>query len=224
LKQNIILSLVILFVASELVAAEATNQRAMGLVELPSVFGNYDPNGPPGLVRPTHVEAVPIYSHHSNNSPIVGLISNLDSVETKEFDYEAPAAVVYDNVDGWVLIRITDSLKTEFGWVSPHGHGPFHSLVDLFNSRLCYLEEYWDGMLYESSSTQRNVKRIPVDGKKRDINILRSKEHQGVLWLEVELLGPGRCEGENPEVLTKGWIPAHNKDGKLNVWFYSRGC
>ncbi len=224
MKRNIILSLILLLVASELVVAEAVNLRVVGLVELPSVFGKFDPNGPPGLVRPANVQAVPIYSHPSRNSSVVGKISGLESVETKEFDYEAPAAVVYEIVDGWVLIHITDPLKNEFGWVSPHERGPFHPLVDLLNSGLCYLEEDWDGVFYESTNTLKGIIRIRVDGERRDINIVRSKEHQGALWLEVELLGPGRCKGENPEVLVKVWIPAHKKDGKPNIWFYSRGC
>jgi len=159
LKRNIILSLVLLFVASELVVAEVVNRRVVGLVELPSIFGKYDPNGSPGLVRPANVQAVPIYSHPFHNSPVVGKILELVSVETKEFDYEAPAAVVYGIVDGWVLIHITDSLKNKFGWVSPHERGPFHPLVDLLNSGLCYLEEDWDGVLYESTNTLKDIKR-----------------------------------------------------------------
>ncbi len=224
LKRNIILGLILLFTASELVIAETVNRRVVGLVELPSVFGKCDPNGPPGLVRPAHVQVVPIYSHPSSNSPVVGQISDLESVETKEFDYEAPAAVVYEIVDGWVLIHITGSSKNEFGWVSSHASGHFHPLVDLLNSGLCYLEEDWDGVLYVSANTSKGTKRIQVTGKRRDINVVRSEEHQGALWLEVELLGPGRCKGEDPEVLDKGWVPAHKKYGKPNVWFYSRGC
>ena len=224
MKRNIILGLILLFTASELVIAEAVYRRVVGLVELPSVFGKYDPNGPPGLVRPAHIHAVPMYTHPSNNSSVVGQISGLESVETKEFDYEAPAAVVYEIVDGWVLIHITDSSKNEFGWVSPHARGPIHPLMDLLNSGLCYLEEDWDGMLYENVNTLKGTKRMQAAGKRRDINIVRSKEHQGALWLEVELLGPGHCKKENPEVIAKGWVPAHKKSGKPNVWFYSRGC
>jgi len=220
LKRNIILSLVFLFVASELVVVEAANRRVVGLVELPRVFGKFDPNGPPGLVQPANIQAVPIYSHPSSNSPVVEKISGLESVETKEFDYEAPAAVVYEIVDDWVLIHITHSLKNEFGWVSPLERSPFHPLEDLLDSGLCYLEEDWDGVLYESTNTLKRIQRIRVYGKRRDINIVRSEEHQGSIWLEVELLGPGRCKGENPEVLVKGWVPAHKKDGKPNVWFY----
>jgi hypothetical protein len=210
--------------APELVIGGAVNRGVVGLIELPSVFGKSDPNGPPGLIRPTHVQAVPIYSHPSRNSPVVGQISDLESVETKEFDYEAPAAVVYEIVDGWVLIRITDFSKNEFGWVSPHARGHFHPLVDLLNSGLCYLKKDWDGVFHESANTSKGTKRIQVNGKRQDINVVRSKEHQGALWLEVELLGPGRCKGEELEVLDKGWVPAHNKYGKPNVWFYSRGC
>lgn len=224
MKRSIIFGLILLFTASELVIAEAVNRRVVGLVELPSVFGKRNPNGPPGLVRPTHVQAVPIYSHSSNNSPVVGQISDLESVETAEFDYEAPSAVVYEIVDGWVLIHITDSPKNKFGWVAPHAHGPFHPLVDLLISGMCYLEEDWDGLLYESVNALKGTKRIQVTGKRRDINVLRSQEHQGTLWLEVELLSPGHCEKEYPKVLAKGWVPAYKKDGKLNVWFYSRGC
>ena len=224
MKRNIILGLVLLFAVSELMIAEAVNQRVVGLVELPSVFGKLDPNGPPGLVQPADVQAVPIHSHPTSKSPVVAQISGLEPVETEEFDYEAPAAVVYEIANGWVLVHITDSSRNEFGWVSPHVRGPFHPLVDLLKSGLCYLEEDWDGLLYESAMTLNDPKQIQVAGKRRDIYVVRSEEHQGALWLEVELLGPGHCEREDPEVLAKGWVPAHKKDGKPNVWFYSRGC
>ncbi len=212
------------FTASELVIAEAVHRRVVGLVQLPSVFGKYEPNGPPGLVRPAHIQAVPIYSQPSINSTVVGQISGLESVETKEFAYEAPAAVAYQIEDNWVLIRITDSSKSEFGWISPHSHGPFHPFLDLLYLGLCYLEEDWDGVLYKSANASKGTTRIQVTGTRRDIKVVRSKEHQGILWLEVELLVPGRCNGENPEVFANGWVPAHKKDGKPNVWFYSRGC
>jgi hypothetical protein len=223
LKRKIIFSLALLFATSELVITETVNQKVMGLVELPSVFGKRDPNGPPGFVRPAHVQAVPIYSHPSIDSPVIGQISGLESAETKEFDYEAPAVVVYKIVDGWVLIHITVSSKNEFGWVSPHTQGPYHPLVELLNSSLCYLEEDWDGVLYESANALKVTKRIRVAGKRRHINVVQSEEYQGALWIEVELLSPGHCERES-KVLDRGWVPAYKKDGKLNVWFYSRGC
>ena len=122
---------------------------------------------------------------------------------------------------GWLTLALAARRKFE---TKHHVRGPFHPLVDLLKSGLCYLEEDWDGLLYESAMTLNDPKQIQVAGKRRDINVVRSEEHQGALWLEVELLGPGHCEREDPEVVAKGWVPAHKKDGKPHVWFYSRGC
>ena len=224
LKRNIILSLVYLFLTTGPVDAEDVKRRVVGLVEIPGVFGRLDPNGPPGLILPANVKAVPIYSDPSSKSPVIGEIEGLESVETKEFDYEAHAAVVYKIINGWGLVHVTDKENMKFGWISLHEQGPFHPLVKLFNTGLCYLKKDWDGVLYKSINTLKSIKRFQVDGKRWDISIVRSEYHQGVLWFEIKLLGPGRCKGGNNKALDEGWIPAYKNNGELNIWFYSRGC
>jgi hypothetical protein len=102
---------------SDLVIFETAQRKVLGLVELPTVFGKIDPNGSPGLIRPSPLKAVAVYLHPSSNSPIIGQVSGWASIETKEFDYEAHAAVVYEIADGWVLIHLTESPKNEFGWL-----------------------------------------------------------------------------------------------------------
>ncbi len=224
MKQKTIVSLVLAFITFELVLAEADTRRMVGLVELPSVFGKAEPDGPPGLVPPAQVQPVPLHSHPSIKSPVVAQILGPEAIETEEFDYEAPAAIVYETAGGWVLVRMVESSKYTFGWISPEARGLFHPVADLLRSGLCYLTNDWEGVLYADTDTLKVTTRIKTNQQTRDINILQTKNLRDQLWLEVELLGPGRCEGNDPKVVARGWVPVHKRDGKRNVWFFSRGC
>jgi len=224
LKLRVIVGLVLAFTAFASALAEPNIRRVVGLVELPSIFGTVDPDGPPGMIPPAQIQPVPLHSHPISTSPIVAMISSPDAVETKEFDYEARAAVVYEMADDWVLVRMmVDSLSCKPGWIHPNSRGPFHPVEDLLKSGLCYLTTDWNGFLYADASNSKIVNKTEPNGQTRDINILEMREFQDQLWVVVELLGPGRCEGIEPEIVAKGWVPVHKRDGKLNVWFFSRG-
>jgi len=196
----------------------------LGLVELPGILGTVDPDGPPGMIPPAQIQPVPLHSHPTGTSPVVAMISNPDAVETKEFDYEARAAVVYEMVDDWVLVRMmVDSSSNILGWIHPNSRGPYHPVEDLFKSGLCYLTTDWDGFLYADVGNSKVVSKTTRNEQTSDINILEIRKLRDQLWVEVELLGPGRYEGIKPEIVAKGWVPVHKRDGKLNVWFFSRG-
>jgi len=224
LKLRVIVGLVLAFTAFASALAEPNIRRVVGLVELPSILGTVDPDGPPGMIPPAQIQPVPLHSHPISTSPVVAIISSPDAVETKEFDYEARAAVVYEMADDWVLVRMmVDSLSCKPGWIHPNSRGPFHPVEDLLKSGLCYLTTDWNGFLYADASNSKIVSKTEPNGQTRDINILEMRKLQDQLWVAVELLGPGRCEGIEPEIVAKGWVPVHKSDGKLNVWFFSRG-
>ena len=225
MKLRVIVGLVLAFTAFASALAEPNIQRVVGLVELPSILGTADPDGPPGMIPPAQIQPVPLHSHPTGKSPVVAMISSPDAVETKEFDYEARAAVVYEMADDWVLVRMmVDSSSYELGWIHPNWRGPFHPVEDLFKSGLCYLTTDWDGFLYVDAGNSKVVSKTKPNGQTRDIDILEMRKLRDRLWVVVELLGPGRCEGIEPEIVAKGWLPVHKRDGKLNVWFFSRGC
>jgi len=108
------------------------------------------------LMVPQSNQPVPLHSHPTSKSPIVAMISRPYAVETKEFDYEARAAVVYEMADDWVLVRmIMDSSSYKLGWIHPSSRGPFHPVEDLFKSGLCYLTTDWDGLLYSDAGNSK---------------------------------------------------------------------
>ena len=225
MKRRVIIGLVLALTAFTSILAEPSIWRVVGLVELPSIFGTADPDGPPGLVSPAQIQPVPLHSHPTGKSPVVAMISSPDAVETEEFAYEAKAAVVYEIADDWVLVlMMADSSAYKAGWIHPSSHGPFHPVEDLLKSGLCYLTTDWDGFLYADAGNSKVVSKTKPNGQTRDINILEMRKLRDRLWVAVELLGPGRCEGIEPEIVAKGWVPVHKRDGKRNVWFFSRGC
>ena len=216
--------LAILFIVLNVAFAYGDEVSVIGLLELPTVFGEHDPDGPPGLVTPEKTIPVPVRSQPSTESQIIVEITSMKSIEVEEFDYEAPAAVAYGMSDGWILVRVKDSLKEEFGWISPKHQGLYHPISNLLNGSLCYLTNNWNGAIYSDPNSQNIKQTIDTDHEKKDILIIQLKNLKGKIWLEIELLLQDHCEGSDPEVILKGWIPVHRKDGKRNVWFYSRGC
>ena len=225
LKRGVIVGLVLVFAAFTSVLAEPNTRRVVGLVELPSIFGTADPDGHPGQVLPAQIQQVQLHSHPTSKSLVFAMISSPDAVETKEFDYEARAAVVYEMADDWVLVRMmVDSSSYQLGWIHPNSRGQFHPVEDLFKSGLCYLTTDWDGFLYADAGNSNVVNKTKPNGQIRDINILEMRKFRERLWVAVEVLGQGRCEGIEPGIVAKGWAPVHKRDGKLNVWFFSRGC
>jgi len=59
----------------------------------------------------------------------------------------------------------------------------------------------------------------------RDVRVLDFRTVDGRLWVEIELIAQSECETLNPpQVLARGWLPAHSSAGALNLWYHSRGC
>jgi hypothetical protein len=197
--------------------------RIVGLLELPSVFGTRDPDGPPGLTPPARPSTIPLHSQPGSKAPIVIEVSDPGSIEAQEFDYEALAAVAYAVSDEWVLIRVKQGSKYTEGWIPPRHRGPFHPILNLLKEGLTYSTKDWDGVLLESPGASGAGRRVRPDPLEMDINILETKAVQGTVWLKVELLGPGRCNG-TPKVIAQGWLSLYAKSGKPNAWFRSRGC
>lgn len=198
----------------------------MGMVELPGLFGTPDPDGPPGTRAPDRVTPVPVHAEPDVSSARWVRISSSDQVEWHEFDYEAPAALAYGESDGWVRVAVREADERRYGWVPPEHRGPLHRLTDLLKNGLAYLTAEWDGRLRDGPSAASAFAEIGrVDAERPDVNVLRALEAEGVTWLQVELLEPGRCSRASPPpVRATGWVPALAPGGRPNAWFYSRGC
>ena len=59
----------------------------------------------------------------------------------------------------------------------------------------------------------------------RDVRVLDFRNVDGRLWVEIELVAESECETlDPPEILARGWLPAHSSTGTLNIWYHPRGC
>lgn len=195
----------------------------IGFVELPSIFGRIDPDGPPGQLPPDTLGKIPLHAEPAVNSPVIGNITDPASVVSEEFDYEERAAAVYNRSDGWTQLALNVSAQQQFGWMAPDHGGKFHPLEE---HGLSYLTKDWDRQLYEEPTGLSFV--VPGQDtldRKPSINVLKVRGSAKDAWLLVELVDPGWCAGsEEPEVVAQGWIKLHNPDGRPNAWFYPRGC
>jgi len=196
-------------------------QNMIGLLELPSIFGITDPNGPPGSTLPFNKKPIKVYSAPSINSTVIKLVEHQDDLELKEHDYEVFSVVTYQQKEGWYLIGINNKLNK--GWVSPKDAGKFRPYEKLIVDSLTYLTNEWDGNLWEIPVINSNFESL-IKPSTRHVRIIATKKVDNKLWLQIELLNPGWCTLEDPKVIKKGWLPAFSSKGLPNVWFYSRGC
>lgn len=198
--------------------------RLIGLVELPGLFGVRDPDGPPGALLPGDRTVVMVRAEPAEAAAVIGNVSAADSIEWREADYEAPAAVAFGVRDGWVRVAIGGTGGRRYGWVSPEQLGALHKHGDLVAGGLAYLTGAWDGVLREAPSTAAAPSRGGAAPEGSDVDVVEVLQVGGVTWLEVERLAPGRCQEPTTTVVSTGWVPALAETGLPNVWFHARGC
>jgi hypothetical protein len=230
-------------------ATDQAEPRLIGLVELPGLFGTPDPDGPPGALLPGEPRPVPLHAEPEAGSVRLATVSTVDSIQWLEFDYEAPAAVAYGVAAGWVRVALGEGDGRRYGWVPPEHQGTLHRLGTLLEEGLAYMTSDWDGLLREAPSVTSATSRLEGEEPERaddpavvdiveavgggpvveddvtEVDVVQVIEVDGVTWLQVELLAPGRCQAAAaPAVVATGWVPALADDGRPNAWFHSRGC
>ena len=233
---NIVCSIVCLSIAINVKAENLTsssreidgpritdNQPNMiGLLELPSIFGVADPNGPPGSTLPFNKKPIKIYSAPSINAAVIKLLESRDDLALKEHGYEVFSVVTYQQKEGWYFIGIKKNTLNK-GWISPKDAGKFRPYDELIVTGLTYLTNEWDGIIRKIPAINSSSESL-IKLSARHVRIIATKKVNNKLWLHIELLNPGWCTLEEPKVINKGWIPAFSSKGHPNVWFYSRGC
>lgn len=196
-------------------------RRVIGIVEVPSLFGVPDPDGPPGARLPADRAPVSLHRQPDMGSPIIATAIVPDDITTAEYAYETSGALVYREQGGWYLIGVHGDSGAIEGWLRPTDADRFHALPELLQQGLSYLTSTWDGELWPEPAGGRAT---PVPGTATHIKVLDTRTIGDRIWLRVDVLRPGHCEGATPKTLARGWIPAHSQAGKMNAWFRSRGC
>lgn len=142
----------------------------------------------------------------------------VEVLPTREYDYEAPAALVIARQGDWFKIRTCGGVA----WMQATRTSRYYSIEELVKKNVAYLTTAWDGSFYAAPGGPRLGPsairwKAPAD-------VLDVKRVAGGLWLLVEA-GRSKCDpdGVQPPA-TKGWVRADGYDGAPAVWFHSRGC
>lgn len=217
----------------------AAQDRILGLLTLPEVFGNgpchpFEPatvalHASPGAAA--SIGSIEVDQHWSfaPHGGCEGLRVSVHAGEaravlpTLEFANEAPAAVVLAVQDGWFKIRLTGGTA----WLRASARDRFMPMADLFSEypTLTALTAAHSGALRESPGGSASAIKPPTAGAPVRVLEIRSVGHD--LWLQVAVMTHSICDVEQsgpPEVAGLGWVAAHAASGEPTVWFSSRGC
>lgn len=229
--------LAVLAIGLGVVQPVLAQDRVLGLLELPEVFGQ----GACDRFVPK-----PVVLHASPRGPVVGTVlvttpmthqadggcqglevsvrsartSAVEALPSMEFAYESPAAIVLERRGTWFRIR----LNTGSAWLEASPQHEFYDLEALLTDSLARFDA-WNGGL--ASAPNGEVRRVPLPGAAEDqgVQVLRAVRVKGELWFLVELLSHNPCTGPDmPKAIDRGWVPAYNESNQTTLWFYSRGC
>jgi hypothetical protein len=144
---------------------------------------------------------------------------------TREFEYEAPAAIVLDRRGEAYKIRLGGSRS---GWVmSPANRFmPVESLLEEFTG-VTFFTDAFNGELRAAPGLTVANKVISQARPAQPARVIESRRIGDRLWLHVEVFTHSLCDAAAqgpPESIARGWLPAHANDGEPTVWFASRGC
>ncbi len=232
---------IVVFAALVIIASPASaEERVRGLLSLPEVFGGsacatFTPEDVPlhasandgkpfGFI---HVEKNWSFAPHGGCEGLqvrVRIGDQRQELPTLEYDYEMPAAIVLDQHDGWVKIR----LKDRGAWIKPSVVDRFMPLSDLY-------EEFVGVTAISKSFTGRLISApgatsgpiMPRVAPNQPVRVAEIRDTLGRQWVKVEVLSNSACTAGRdgpPEVIATGWLPLHDADGEPTVWFSSRGC
>ena len=202
--------------------------RVIGLLKLPEVFGE-------GPCKPFEPRPVPLYADAEGPREIGSIRvdqnwsfaphggceglevrvhrgATRSELPTREYDYEAPAAIVLEQRGLSFRIRLDDGSA----WVRV----PF---AERFMSYESLLEEFV-GVTFLAADLPHGTLKLTAS---QPVRVVESRRDNDRLMLRVELLTHSVCnafaEGP-PEAIGEAWIPAHAPSGEPTVWYSSRGC
>jgi len=225
----------VLTISPLLVAAE---DRIIGLLTLPQVFGNgacdrFEAETIAVYKRPEKVDTIGTiqvekqWQFPVNGGGCSGLkvtsqhreeIEFSGKLPTKEFDYEFPAAIVVEIQKNWFRIKLFRGT----GWVHASSRNSYLSLEKLLLTNLVYFTDSWDSIIYETPAKGSNKVSLKTN---TSVNVLAHQWVNNKLWIKVKFPAKDACGDVDTSIKpVTGWIPAHSKNNRPNLWFYSRGC
>jgi hypothetical protein len=227
----------LIIAAASAIAVDAGAQdRTIGLLAMPEVFG-------PRACAPFEPQDVALHAAPNDGAPFAfvrvdqnwsfaphggceGLEVSVHQGEqrrelpTLEFDYEMPGAIVVERRDGWFRIR----LGNRTAWVNAPSAGRFMPLGDLYEEFVgvtAISESFTARLTSAPGSTGGPI--MPRVAPGQPVRVLEMRDAS----VQVEVLSNSACTAADngpPEVVATGWLPLHDQSGTPTVWFSSRGC
>jgi hypothetical protein len=231
----------VLLAVTMLMLAQPAGDRIIGLLALPGVFGE-------GPCKPFEPRAITLYSD-PGVTRVMGTIQvdqewsfaphggceglevrvhegeTRTELPTREFEYEAPGAIVLDRRGEAYKIRLSGNRS---GWViSPSNR--FMSLESLLEefTGVTFFTDAFDGELRGAPGLTLANKVISQAKPAQPARVIESRRLGDRLWLHVEVFNHSLCDAAAqgpPESIGRGWLPAHAASGEPTVWYASRGC
>jgi hypothetical protein len=221
-----------------------TEERPVGLVALPEIFGDYPCE--PITAKPLQLYASPSRASSSiaiierkpgtkpsdgpdceETEAIVRRVDNgrIGPLLTDESGYEYTKAVVYERSGNWFRIATPDGSA----WIErPNAEG-FMAYPEALASEefLTYLRPNWDGRIWTTPGSATPA-TAPVAWRalaKDDIavRVLTTQVIRGEKWVRVRFEAEV-CGRTLSSVPLEGWLPAYRDARTTSVWFWSRGC
>ena len=142
---------------------------------------------------------------------------------TEEYQEELPgAAIVLEARSPWFKVQLDDGaawLKAE----DPDNYWPLERLLSVART---YLTAAWNGKLaaWAGGAARVTVPKPPPPWSQLHVRVIEFRRVGGALWLHAEVLRPPGWGAlpEEPTVMTRGWVPAHNEERAVTVWFFTR--
>ena len=228
-------ALMTLLTALLLAQPSGAQDRVIGLLTLPEVFGaevcsrftpegvaiHAEPNG--ARIGTIEVDQYLSFAAHGGCEGLQVRVhkgSARAELPTREHGYEEPAAIVLAQQGRWFKIRLEDGAA----WINASPRDEFKSLTVLFDQALTAITEHVTGRLRSTPGGAEIGSHLKAD---QSVNVREVRQVGAAQWLNVEVLDFSPCTvpvGKEPQVIARGWMPAHAESGEPTVWFSSRGC
>jgi hypothetical protein len=230
--KNSFVCLVLLSVAHPALAQD----RVLGLLSLPEVFGArecapfepsaielHDSPGDAHVIATIEVDRNWSFAPHGGCEGLEVSVhkgAQKDTLPTREYDYEMPAAIVVGQRDGWFKVKIPEGSA----WLKPSVVDKFMPLSELFEefTGVTEINMSFSGRLSNAPRAASGPIMMRVTPS-QPVHVLEIRDE----WIHVEVMSNSPCTAGNdgpPQVISQGWLPLHDQKGEPTVWFSSRGC
>ena len=169
--------------------------------------------------------SVRLYARPDAAAPVVAAPATYDGLATREVDYEEPAAVAAERVEGWFRVRTSEGGDA---WIRATDAGAWHPYETLPVARLAYLTSAWSGHVWPEPGAgipTRSARKNASGRQEYAVDVLESATIGGYVWFRVAVLDGDPCTGtQAPRPELTGWVPGYGPSGDPALWYYSRGC